>query len=89
MPNLNRRLLSPPAMVLLALLGGCETVPETGRSQLLLISPAQETQLGLSEFEKRLFVLKMEYEKHFSGIEQVEPLREREELKRMMREFSH
>ncbi len=52
MPNLNRRLLSPPAMVLLALLGGCETVPETGRSQLLLISPAQETQLGLTEFEK-------------------------------------
>ena len=41
----------------------------------------------LDEFEKRVFLLKMEYEKHFSGIEQVEPLRERDELRRMMREF--
>ena len=41
----------------------------------------------LDEFEKRLFVLKMEYEKYFSGLEQVEPLRERDDLKRMMREF--
>lgn len=34
------------------LLAGCSTVPETGRSQLLLVSPAEETQLGLQEFEK-------------------------------------
>ena len=33
-------------------LGSCATVPETGRSQLLIVSPAQETQLGLQEFEK-------------------------------------
>lgn len=32
--------------------GGCATVPETGRSQLLLISSSEEMQLGLSEFEK-------------------------------------
>ena len=32
--------------------GGCATVPETGRSQLLLVSPAQEAQLGFQEFEK-------------------------------------
>jgi len=37
---------------LLALVAGCATVPETGRSQLLLVSPSQETQLGLTEFEK-------------------------------------
>jgi metalloendopeptidase OMA1, mitochondrial len=34
------------------LLAGCATVPETGRSQLLLVSSSQETQLGLTEFEK-------------------------------------
>lgn len=34
------------------LLAGCATVPETGRSQLLLVSPQQEYQLGLSEFQK-------------------------------------
>lgn len=33
-------------------LGSCATVPETGRSQLLIVSPAQETQLGFQEFEK-------------------------------------
>ncbi len=34
------------------LLAGCATVPETGRSQLLLVSPAEEMQLGFQEFEK-------------------------------------
>ncbi|OGI43150.1 MAG: peptidase M48 family protein [Candidatus Muproteobacteria bacterium RBG_16_64_11] len=43
----------PLLIVGLALLAsGCATVPETGRSQLLLISPAEEFQLGLTEFEK-------------------------------------
>ncbi len=37
---------------LISLLAACATVPETGRSQFLLISPAQETQLGLTEFQK-------------------------------------
>ena len=35
-----------------ALLTGCATVPETGRRQLLLVGSAEETQLGLTEFEK-------------------------------------
>jgi predicted Zn-dependent protease len=34
----------------LFILTGCETVPETGRSQLILISAAQESQLGLQSF---------------------------------------
>jgi predicted Zn-dependent protease len=46
--NLRCLLLMP----VVALLTACATVSETGRSQLLLISPAQEMQLGFSEFEK-------------------------------------
>lgn len=42
----------------------------------------------LDEFERRLFVLKIEYEKYFSGVIQIEPVRERDDLKRMMREFT-
>lgn len=38
--------------VLLSLLSGCATVPETGRSQLRLISADQEMQLGVAEFNK-------------------------------------
>lgn len=34
------------------LLSSCATVPETGRSQLLLVSPGEEAQLGFQEFEK-------------------------------------
>ncbi len=40
------------ALPALLLLGACATVPETGRQQLLLITPAQEMRLGLTEFEK-------------------------------------
>jgi metalloendopeptidase OMA1, mitochondrial len=36
----------------LLLLGGCATVSETGRSQVLLISPSEEARMGLSAFEK-------------------------------------
>ena len=39
-------------LTLTTMLGACATVPETGRSQLLLISPEQESQLGVSEFSK-------------------------------------
>ncbi|HEY9051559.1 MAG TPA: M48 family metallopeptidase [Gammaproteobacteria bacterium] len=35
-----------------SLLVACETVPVTGRSQLLLISPGQEMELGFNEFQK-------------------------------------
>lgn len=44
----------PPCWVLAVALfaAGCATVPETGRSQLLLISSSEEFQLGLTEFDK-------------------------------------
>jgi predicted Zn-dependent protease len=51
-------LLSPvPSWITLAAAGalclvGCSTVPVTGRSQLRLVSPAQEMQLGFSSFEQ-------------------------------------
>lgn len=44
-------LLSSCAASLL-LLTSCQVVPETGRHQLILMSVSQETQLGLSSFEK-------------------------------------
>jgi predicted Zn-dependent protease len=40
------------AALFAGLLVACATVPETGRSQLLIVSPSQETQLGFQEFEK-------------------------------------
>ena len=40
------------AAMLLVTLAACASVPETGRSQLRLISPEQEMQIGLTEFEK-------------------------------------
>jgi len=39
-------------LALLLLFSGCTTAPETGRSQLLLISGAAETSMGLSQFNK-------------------------------------
>lgn len=50
---MNARLTLPVLIAGLALFTtGCATVPETGRSQLLLISSSEEFQLGLSEFDK-------------------------------------
>lgn len=40
-----------PLALLAAVLSACTTAPETGRSQLLLISPAQEAQLGFQSFQ--------------------------------------
>lgn len=40
------------AIALAALASGCATVNETGRSQLNLVSASEETQLGLTEFQK-------------------------------------
>ncbi len=40
------------AMVGLLSLGGCATVSETGRSQVLLISPSEEARMGLTAFQK-------------------------------------
>jgi predicted Zn-dependent protease len=40
------------ATLLFAALASCATAPETGRRQLLLVSPAEEAQLGLRAFEQ-------------------------------------
>ena len=41
----------------------------------------------LEELERLIFVLKIQYEKYFSGIERIEPLKDREELKRIVRDL--
>jgi len=41
----------------------------------------------MDEVEQKMFLVKMEYEKYFSGIERIEPLRERDAIKRMLREM--
>jgi hypothetical protein len=41
----------------------------------------------LDELEQRIFLLKIEYEKYFSGIERIEPVRDREEVRRMLRDL--
>src|SRR5690242_9767858 len=45
-------LFSSALALVLALTNGCSTVPVTGRSQLNLVSPGQEMQLGLSAFDQ-------------------------------------
>ena len=52
--NLFKRINSTVALVLLSamLWTGCTTVPETGRSQLNLMSQAEEMQLGLQSFDQ-------------------------------------
>lgn len=48
-----QRLVMASAAALLTLaLAACATAPETGRSQLLLVSSAEEAQLGLKAFEQ-------------------------------------
>ena len=42
----------PGALLLAATLGGCATAPETGRRQLLMVSPQEEAQMGLSAFQQ-------------------------------------
>ncbi len=42
----------------------------------------------LDELEQQMFVLKISYEKYFCGIERVEPYRDREALRRVIRELS-
>ncbi len=41
----------------------------------------------LDELEQRMFVLKINYEKYFTGLERIEPLREREDLRRLVRDL--
>ena len=42
----------------------------------------------LDELEQRIFLLKIEYEKYFTGIERKEPLRERTAIQRVVRDFT-
>ena len=42
----------------------------------------------MDEIERKMFFIKMQYEKYFSGIERIEPLKEREDLKRTIRDVS-
>lgn len=42
----------------------------------------------ISAIEKRMFVIKQSYEKYFAGTEPLEPIKDRESLKREMREIS-
>ena len=42
----------------------------------------------LDAIEKKIFLLKIFYEKYFSGIEPIEPMRERDELRRMIRNLT-
>ncbi|MDP6931763.1 MAG: MXAN_5187 C-terminal domain-containing protein [Myxococcota bacterium] len=44
-------------------------------------------QTRLEEFEKRLALLKINYEKYFTGIEKIEPLKERMAIQRTMRDL--
>ena len=41
----------------------------------------------LDELEQRMFLLKIQYEKYFSGTEKLEPTREREMLQRFLRDI--
>jgi metalloendopeptidase OMA1, mitochondrial len=48
------RIVGSAALAVLGalVLSGCQTVPETGRSQLNLVSSAEEVKLGMTEFEQ-------------------------------------
>ena len=42
--------------------------------------------LRMEEIERRIFLLKILYEKYFSGIERIEPLKERDAIRKLVRE---
>lgn len=42
----------------------------------------------MEEIERRIYLLKINYEKYFSGVDSVEPLRDKDDLKRQMMEIS-
>lgn len=42
----------------------------------------------LDEVEEKMFLLKINYEKYFSGLERREPYRDREEIRRLLRDFN-
>ena len=55
------------------------------------MAKVQKKNLRLSnlfdEFERKMFLLKLNYEKYFSGIERIEPLKEREDTRRFLRDL--
>jgi len=42
----------------------------------------------IADVERRMFHLKISYEKYFSGLEPIEPLKERDDLRRVIREIN-
>ena len=42
----------------------------------------------LDEFERKIFLLKIQYEKYFNGFERIEPMKEREDLRRDLRNLT-
>lgn len=42
----------------------------------------------LDDLEQKIFLLKIEYEKYFSGVEKVEPFRDRQAIQRLLRDFN-
>jgi metalloendopeptidase OMA1, mitochondrial len=50
--RISKMLLSFVAAATVATLAACATAPETGRSQLLLIGPAEEAKMGLQAFQQ-------------------------------------
>ena len=48
----------------------------------------RQLKIELDELEQKLFLLKINYDKYFTGLERREPMREREELRRTMREMT-
>ncbi len=49
---MKRPFISAAVAIVVGLFSGCTTVNETGRSQLMLVSPSQEAKMGLSAFEQ-------------------------------------
>lgn len=41
----------------------------------------------LDDLEQKIFLVKIAYEKYFSGLEKQEPLRDRQEIQRLLRDF--
>jgi hypothetical protein len=52
------------------------------------LSPAQrQVKLQLNELEQRMHQLKLLYNKYFMGFDAIEPVRERDEIRRMLRDL--
>lgn len=50
--RISKMLISIVTAVMVVVLAACETAPESGRSQLLLISPSEEARMGLQAFQQ-------------------------------------